>query len=68
MSTLVPAEPSSTSEANLRSIAFTDFEPTYAIILVLSFLVLIILIILLCEISFPKFWHGMVNAPLFKKR
>jgi len=53
---------------NLKSISFTDFEPTYIIILILCFLVLFILIILLSEITFPKFWSGMVNTPLFKKR
>jgi len=47
---------------------FSTFQPTYIIILILCFLVLFILLILLWQISFPKFWSGMISTPLFKRR
>lgn len=51
-----------------KPISFTDFEPTYIMILTLSFITLLILAIILVQVSYPKFWNGMINTPLFKKR
>lgn len=49
-------------------IPLSNFLPSYVMIIVLSFVVILILCGLLFNLAYPKIWTNMIQAPLLGRR